>query len=118
MSPVRLGRTPSKTPSSSAAPATAIAPFAGMTRIRFLRSVAGQPPSQPGPSGLPRVTRSLYLDTRAAIALLADLPSPQAEVILLRVVARLDLCGGPPCRPQPGQSGLPSNRGCGDWPGI
>src|SRR5215469_8575264 len=58
-SPGRLGRTPSKTLSSSTAPATAIAPFAGMTRIRFLRSVAGQPPSQPGPSGLPRVPGSL-----------------------------------------------------------
>ncbi|GHF31957.1 hypothetical protein GCM10010359_38150 [Streptomyces morookaense] len=30
-------------------------PFAGMTRIRFVRSEAVQPPSQPGPSGLPRV---------------------------------------------------------------
>jgi len=29
------------------------APFAGMTRIRFLRSAAGQPPSQPGPHRTP-----------------------------------------------------------------
>src|SRR5882757_9887298 len=29
--------------------------FAGMTRIRFVRSEAVQPPSQPGASGLPRV---------------------------------------------------------------
>ena len=36
-----------------------------MTRIRFVRSEAAQPPSQPGPSGLPRV---LYAATIARAA--------------------------------------------------
>ncbi|GHC63388.1 hypothetical protein GCM10010507_45750 [Streptomyces cinnamoneus] len=40
-------------------------PFAGMTRIRFVRSEAVQPPSQPGASGLPRVRATATL-VRAA----------------------------------------------------
>ncbi len=39
-------------------------PFAGMTRIRFVRSEAAQPPSQPGTPGLPRVMCTATLNLR------------------------------------------------------
>ena len=56
------------------------------------------------------------LDTQAVLALVSQLPPLQAEVIVLRVIAELDVQSVAGWLGEaPERSGWPRTAGCGDW---